>query len=93
MNTYELKVTDRSGQNGGFLTVRAKTIELATSIAVNKGYQVMSCHETTSNEDSIQADAEYDRMKRAVFIGTLQAHIVLIVAFVVLLIVAAMMNQ
>ena len=93
MNTYELKVVDSHGKNDGFLTVRAKSVELATSIAVNKGYQVMSCHLTVSNEASVQADAEYDRMKRAVFVGTLQAHIVLIVAFVILLLVAAMMNQ
>ncbi len=77
MKFFELEVSDQEGGNVGRLTVKARSLESATAIAVNKGFRVIGAKETVANESAVHADAEYDRMKRAVFVGTIQAHFVL----------------
>ena len=84
MNNYELTVTDKDGKNSGVLTVKAKSESSAAKIAANDGYRVHKIEAAGGSESVVAADAEYNRMRRAVFIGTLQAHLLLFVCAVVL---------
>jgi len=93
MKIFELEVTDSNGENKGMLTVKAKNHEIATGIAVKKGYRVMSVEEKHAHESAVNADAEFDRMRRAVFVGTVQAHLVLTGILVVLSIIVAALAQ
>ena len=87
MKTFKLVVTDQNSENEGVLTVKAKSSEVASEIAVRKGYKVVQIREHSAIAEAVNADAQYDLMRRAVFIGTVQSHIVFAVIIIIVLIV------